>query len=188
MFDYLSNPDEIYRRSFAEIRCKSEFGKMSNLEVNLSVRLIHACGIPGISKDLRFSPSAIPKGIAALERGQKIFVDSSMVASGIIKENLIYGNKVICTLNQVRRSVNKNEKKITRSAAAVELWRDQLDGAICVFGNAPTALFRLLELINSGSPRPAMILAFPVGFIGASESKQAVTEHSCGIPYITLLG
>ncbi len=188
MFNYISNPEEIYKRSFSEIRQLAEFGEMSEEQVNLSVRLIHACGIPEITRDLRFSSSAINCGLRALEDGKSVFVDAAMVKAGIIRRKLKFGNKIICTLNKVGTANREEKNNFTRSAAAVDLWQNDIEGCICVFGNAPTALFRLLELINLGGPRPALILAFPVGFVGAAEAKQAVIDHSCGVPYITLLG
>ena len=188
MFNYISNPKEIYELSFARIRKGADFGELKKSEIDIAVRLIHACGVLEIAKKLRFSPGAVDAGVAALTKGKKIFVDTNMVKAGIIKKNLNRNTKVICTLNNVGSKHKNNLKGLTRSAAAVDLWEDEIDGGIAVIGNAPTALFRLLELINMKRVNPALILAFPVGFVGAAESKEAVSSHSCGIPYVTLLG
>ena len=192
MFSYISSPDEIYQKSFSMIRKITDFGNLTQSEVEVAVRLIHACGMPEIVQNLRFSPNAINAGKEALKSGKQIFVDSKMVKAGIIRKNLKYGNPITCSLNKIRSKnkvlTNPQGREVTRSAMAVELWKDDLAGCIVIIGNAPTALFRLLEMINSGCPLPSLILGFPVGFVGAAESKEALTISSCGVPYITLLG
>ena len=188
MFDYISNPSDIYSCSFKQIRNQANFDGMCDGQINVAVRLIHACGMLDIVKDLRFSAGAVKVGKKTLETSTQIFVDSEMVGSGIIKSQLSLGSRICCTLNNRNNIKYAKERGMTRSAVAVDEWVDHLGGAIVVFGNAPTALFRLLELLNQGVIKPALILAFPVGFVGAEESKKAVCEFSCGVPYITLLG
>ena len=185
---YLTNPDEIYRRSF----------EMINQEVDLSVlpvqsrpvaeRVIHACGMPEILPELKISPDLVEAVRQALANGAPIFVDAEMLKSAIIPRMLPKCTKVICELNHPQAAKIGKAKNITRSAAAVELWGDKVKGAVVVIGNAPTALFRLLELIDEGTPKPAAIIAFPVGFVGAAESKQVLDDNPRGIPYATLLG
>jgi precorrin-8X/cobalt-precorrin-8 methylmutase len=187
-FDYIKDPDEIYRRSFATVRSEADLSAFNALEADVVVRLIHACGMIDIAEDVRISNGAAVAGVEALSRGANILVDVEMVGSGIIQSRLKNGNSVLCTLNN--QSVPEMAKVLgtTRSAAAIDLWDDKLDGSIAVFGNAPTALFHLFERIEAGGPKPALILGFPVGFIGAAESKQALTEYSHDVPYMTLLG
>jgi len=188
VFDYLKDPSEIYRRSFATVRAEAELDQFTGLATNVVVRMIHACGMVDIAPDIRISEGAAEAGVRALETGCPICVDAEMVGAGIIRQRLRRHNPVICTLNDPAVVDMAADLTTTRSAAAVELWRDQLEGCIVVIGNAPTALFHLLEIINQGGPRPALILGFPVGFIGAAESKQALSQQSDGVPFITLLG
>ncbi|MDA0656166.1 MAG: precorrin-8X methylmutase [Proteobacteria bacterium] len=181
--DYIRDPDEIYRRSFALVAKEADVSEISADAIPLAHRLVHACGMPDITQELDISPTAIANGRQALTAGKPIFADCTMVASGIIRKRLQAGNDIICTLNDaVTNGVT------TRSAAAVELWRSHLDGAVVAIGNAPTALFRLLELLADGAPKPAVILGFPVGFVGAAESKAALAKANHGVPYITLRG
>jgi len=187
-FDYVKDPDEIYRRSFANVRAEASLDRFSDSAAAIAVRLIHACGMVDIASQLRFSDSAPEVGHAAVKNGVPIFVDSKMVGSGIIQNRLHQNNQVICTLNDDRVPDLAAKLGTTRSAAAVDLWGDCLEGAIAVFGNAPTALFHLLENIAVGGPKPAIILGFPVGFIGAAESKDALIDHAGDVSYITLLG
>jgi len=187
-FDYVKDPAEIYRRSFATVRAEANLERFSDSAAAIAVRLIHACGMVDIADNLRFSDSAPEDGQGALKNGVPIFVDAKMVGSGIIQNRLHQNNQVICTLNDDRVPDLAAELGTTRSAAAVDLWGDRLEGAIAVFGNAPTALFHLLENIAAGGPKPAIILGFPVGFIGAAESKEALVTHAGDVPYITLLG
>jgi len=188
VFDYIKDPEEIYRRSFATVRAEAQLAEFSEPAANVVVRLIHACGMTDIVNDVRISENAVAVGVAALGAGCPIFVDAEMVGAGIIRHRLPDNNPVICTLNEPQVAARARELATTRSAAAVDLWLDRLAGGVVVFGNAPTALFRMLELIAEGAPEPALILGFPVGFIGAAESKSALTRHSRGIPYMTLLG
>ncbi len=185
MFEYLRQPEEIYRRSFATINAEADLDNVPADIGPLAIRIIHACGMIDIVNDLRFSRGAGEAGRTALGQGATVLVDASMVGSGIIGSRLPAANKVICTLDQVDRSVRLND---TRSARAVELWRDNLKGSVVAIGNAPTALFRLLEIIAGGAPKPALILGFPVGFVGAAESKDALIAHAGTIPYVTLRG
>jgi precorrin-8X/cobalt-precorrin-8 methylmutase len=188
MFDYIRDPAEIYKKSFSLVRAESDLSGFDAAEATIAVRLIHACGLPAITADLVFGDGAVAAGRAALAAGAPVLVDSEMVAHGIIRDRLPAGNDVVCTLNDdgVRgAAVNGNT---TRSAAAVDLWRDRLDGAVVAIGNAPTALFRLLELLADGAPRPALICGFPVGFVGAAESKEALIEGASGVPCIALQG
>lgn len=153
----------------------------------MALRLIHACGMPDIVADLAFSDHAVDAGRAALAAGAPVLVDAEMVAHGIVRARLPADNAILCTLNRAPVRSAAKRLGITRSAAAVELWRPHLDGAVVAVGNAPTALFRLLELIAEGAPRPALILGFPVGFVGAAEAKAALAA-SDDIAFVTLRG
>jgi len=187
-YAYICDPDEIYRLSFASIRAEADLSAVpADLEA-LAVRLIHAAGDPGIAADLAWSEGAGEAGRAALRRGAPILVDTNMVATGIIRARLPAGNAVVCTLTEPGLAEAARAAGTTRSAAAVDLWRDRLEGAVVAIGNAPTALFRLLELLDAGGPRPALILGFPVGFIGAAESKDALIDHAGGVPFVALRG
>lgn len=183
MIDYLRDPAAIYRRSFEIIRAETDFAGLPPDAEPIATRIIHACGMPDIVRDLRISNDFAAAAKHAIAAGKPIFVDAEMVRHGIIGKDL----DVVCTLNDPRAREIGIATGNTRSAAAVALWRDRLDGAITVIGNAPTALFALLELIDAGA-KPAAIAAFPVGFVGAAESKQALHETPRGIPYATLLG
>jgi len=187
-FDYLRDPAEIYQRSFELVR---EAADLTGIEADMepvALRLIHACGIPDILDDLTHSPGAAAAGRRALEAGAEILVDAEMVASGITRSRLPADNAVCCTLNDEAVPELAAELCTTRSAAAMDLWLPRLAGSVAVFGNAPTALFRLLELLAEGAEPPALILGFPVGFVGAAESKDALMEHAGDIPFITLRG
>ena len=188
MFDYLRDPAEIYRRSFAAIEAEADLARFSGAERRLAARLVHACAMPEVAADLVFSGDPAAAGQAALAAGAPILVDAEMVARGVIAARLPAESKVICTLNGDGVAARAQAQGTTRSAAAVEDWLPHLQGAIVAIGNAPTALFRLLELLAGGAPRPAVILGFPVGFVGAAESKQALIDHSGGIPFATLPG
>lgn len=187
-FDYIRDPAEIYRRSFAALREAADLAHVPAPLVPMAERLIHACGVPEIAHDLAWGGDAAQAGQAALAAGAPVFTDAEMVAAGIMKTRLPAANDVICTLNDARTPGLAKAGATTRSAAAVELWQDRLAGAVCVFGNAPTALFRLLELLADGAPAPALILGFPVGFIGAAESKQALIDHAGAVPFVTVKG
>lgn len=187
-YDYIKDPAEIYRQSFSIVRGEADLECLPEDLKPVAVRLIHACGMTDIPQDLAYSADVAFAANEALRQGAPVLTDVEMVAHGIIRKYLPAENQVICTLNQP--GVPELAKKLgtTRSAAAVELWRPHLEGAIVAIGNAPTALFHLLEAIASGAPKPAAILGFPVGFVGAAESKQALAMSKLGIPFITLCG
>ncbi|HJP23232.1 MAG: precorrin-8X methylmutase [Alphaproteobacteria bacterium] len=185
--DYIRDPAEIYRRSFAQVRAETELDGLPAELVPAAVRIVHACGMPEVVVDLAYAPEVADAASSALAAGAPVIVDCRMLASGLIKERLT-ANEVICTLNEPEVPGLAEAGQTTRSAAAVELWRPHLDGAVVAIGNAPTALFRLLEVLADGAPKPAAILGFPVGFVGASESKQALAEGDHNVPFLTLLG
>lgn len=188
MYDYLKDPAAIYAKSFATVEAETDLSGLSPILQKMVVRIIHACGMPEIRSDLRFTSDVAEAAAAALTSGASVLSDCEMVRNGIIAKFLPANNKVICTLNNETVPNLAANLKTTRSAAAIELWEPHLDGAIAVFGNAPTALFHLLEIIEKGGPKPAAILAFPVGFVGAAESKQALVDAKLNIPFITILG
>jgi precorrin-8X/cobalt-precorrin-8 methylmutase len=188
MLDYIRNGDDIYRKSFAMIRAEADLNPLSEDLADVAVRLIHACGMTDIVQDLTASADAVRVGRNALIAGAPIFCDSQMVANGITRKRLPANNEVICTLNhpevpEIARRINN-----TRSAAALDFWQARIAGAVIAIGNAPTALYRLLELLDGGLPQPALILGFPVGFVGAAESKTELATNSRGVPFITLQG
>lgn len=187
-YDYIREPEAIYVASFAAIRAEADLAFLPADLQPLAIRVIHAAGDPAIASRLVASREAVAAGHAALAAGAPILVDTAMVAAGIIRRQLPAGIQVICTLTAPEVAETARAIGNTRSAAAVELWRPMLDGAIVVIGNAPTALFHLLEIIDAGGPRPALILGFPVGFVGAAESKEALIAHDAGIPFIALRG
>lgn len=187
-YDYVRDPAEIYRLSFATIRAEADLAALPAEMEALAVRMIHACGDPRIVADLAFSDGAAAVGRAALAQGAPVLVDTEMVAAGVIRSRLPAHNRVICTLGEPGVGEDAEALKTTRSAAAVDRWRPYLEGAVVAIGNAPTALFRLLELLDAGAPRPALILALPVGFVGAAESKEALIAHPAAPPYIALRG
>jgi precorrin-8X/cobalt-precorrin-8 methylmutase len=188
LYDYIRNPEEIYRRSFAAIRAEVDLSQLPPDLEAVAVRLIHACGMPDIVQDLAFSSAAATRGRRALASGTPILVDTEMVAHGIIRSRLPLANRVLCTLGGDAVRERARAGATTRSAAAVELWLPYLEGAVVAIGNAPTALFRLLELFDEGAPRPAVVLAFPVGFVGAAESKDALANHPAKVPFVTVRG
>jgi precorrin-8X/cobalt-precorrin-8 methylmutase len=171
---YVRDGDEIYRRSFATIRAEADLSRLPQDVAQVAVRMIHACGQVDLVDDLDYSPGVVAAGRAALRDGAPILCDAQMVASGITRARLPAGNDVVCTLRDPRVPALAAELGTTRSAAALELWRDRLDGAVVAIGNAPTALFHLLDMIDAGAPRPAAVFGIPVGFIGAAESKDAL--------------
>jgi len=171
---YVRDGDEIYRRSFATIRAEADLSRLPPDLAQVAVRMIHACGQVDLVDDLGYSPGVVAAGRAALRDGAPILCDAQMVASGITRARLPAGNDVVCTLRDPRVPALAAERGTTRSAAALELWRDRLDGAVVAIGNAPTALFHLLDMIDAGAPRPAAVIGIPVGFIGAAESKDAL--------------
>jgi precorrin-8X/cobalt-precorrin-8 methylmutase len=188
MLDYIRDGNAIYQKSFATIRAEANLSILPpDLEV-VAVRLIHACGMTDIVSDLAYSEDVVKIGRAALKNGAKILCDAQMVANGVTRKRLPANNPVICTLNEPEVPELAQQIGNTRSAAAIELWRSHIEGSIIAIGNAPTALFRLLELLDQGLPKPAVILGFPVGFVGAIESKAALAENSRGVPFLTIHG
>ncbi len=188
MLDYLRDPGEIYRRSFEIIRSETDLSSLPEALHDLAIRIVHASGQPGLVADLAWTADVVEAATAALRGGAPILADSRMVADGVIVRRLPRSNPVICTLYDPAAAEQAKAGATTRSAAAVDLWGDRLDGAVVAIGNAPTALFRLLERLLEGGPRPAAILGFPIGFVGAAESKQALIDAGLGIPYVTLRG
>lgn len=188
MLDYLRDPAEIYRRSFATIRAEADLARLPKALEPVAVRLIHACGMTDILGDLAFSADVAERGRAALAAGAAVLCDSRMVADGIVRSRLGAANEVLSLIDGAEVVGLAKRLGTTRSAAAVELWRPHLAGAVVAIGNAPTALFRLLELLDGGAAKPAAILAFPVGFVGAAEAKAALVANSRGVPFLTLRG
>jgi len=186
-FDYIKDGDEIYQRSFAIIRAEADLGRFSAEEERVAVRAIHASGTPDLAADILFSPGAAKVGMEALRRGRPILCDSQMVAHGVTRARLPANNEVVCTLSDPETSRLAASLQTTRSAAAIDLWLDRLAGAVVAIGNAPTALFRLLELLDRGAPMPACVIGMPVGFVGAAESKQALIAFERA-PYIVVRG
>ena len=186
--DYLRDPKAIYAESFRRVRAASDLSRVPAELESVALRLVHACGMPEVLDDLVWSDDLAGAARQALAYGAPVLADCRMVAEGVIKSRLPAENDVLCTLPDPRVPALAQELETTRSAAAVELWRDRLAGAVVAVGNAPTALFHLLELIEAGGPRPAAILGFPVGFVGAAESKQALAAGDHGVPYLALKG
>jgi precorrin-8X/cobalt-precorrin-8 methylmutase len=185
---YEKDPAAIYAQSFATVQAEARLERFAPEMQPVITRLIHACGMVEIADRLAFSPEASAAGRNALTRGAPILCDCEMVAAGIIRRNLPSANPVICTLNDASVPGLAADIGNTRSAAAVRLWRDQIEGAVVAIGNAPTALFHLLELLDLGWKPPAVILAFPVGFVGAAESKAELAANPRSVPFITLRG
>ncbi|MDA8232070.1 MAG: precorrin-8X methylmutase [Magnetospirillum sp.] len=186
MADWLRDPEEIYRRSFAIIRAEIDLERVPDDLRDLAVRVVHACGMTDVIADMAWSDGAGASGRAALAGGAPILADVEMVAHGIIRRRLSADNPVVCTLGMPEAADVAAHMATTRSAAAVELWRPMLAGSVVAIGNAPTALFHLLEMIDAGAPKPALVLGFPVGFVGAAESKEALAAS--GLPFVTLRG
>jgi precorrin-8X/cobalt-precorrin-8 methylmutase len=184
---YVRDGAEIYRNSFAIIRAESDLARFKAHEEKVVVRIIHACGMIDIADDVVMSPTFAENARAALLRGAPILCDAKMVAHGITRTRLPRNNGVICTLDDPTVAQLATEMENTRSAAALELWRPHLEGAVVAIGNAPTALFRLLDMIEAGAPRPAAIIGVPVGFVGAAESKQALAAQS-RVPFLVVRG
>lgn len=185
--EYVRDGAEIYRRSFAIIRAEADLARFDADEARVAVRIIHACGMVEIARDLVFSPGFVSAARGALLEGQPIFCDSKMVANGITRARLPADNEVICTLEAPDIAERAARAGTTRSAAALDLWLERLDGALVTIGNAPTALFRLLELIDAGAPKPAAVIGMPVGFVGAAESKEALARHGA-MPFLIVKG
>jgi len=178
----------IYRQSFAIIRAEAELDGLDPVLERIVVRMIHACGMVDLARDVAASPGFGAAAERALRDGAPILCDTSMVASGVTRTRLPADNEVICTLSDPRVPALAAELATTRTAAAMELWRERLAGALVVVGNAPTALFRLLELIEDGAPRPAAVVGVPVGFVGAIESKVALAEHPAALEHLVVHG
>jgi precorrin-8X/cobalt-precorrin-8 methylmutase len=184
---YLRDPDAIYAQSFATIRAEADLNGIPPELQDVVVRMIHASGLIDLPADLRFSEDFVSIAEFALVERAPIFCDTEAVAAGITRR-FLRGNEVVVTLNDARVPALARQLETTRSAAAVDLWRDRLGGSVVVIGNAPTALFRLLELLEQGAPRPAAIVGMPVGFVGAAESKFELSTGNSGVPYLTLHG
>ena len=172
--EYERDGAAIYRQSFATIRAEADLAGLPDDVARVAVRMIHACGQVDLVADLAFSPAVVERARTALDAGAPVLCDAEMVAAGITRRRLPKDNDVVCTLNDPRTPGLARDLGTTRSAAALELWRDRLDGAVVAIGNAPTALFHLLEMLAAGAPRPAAVLGIPVGFVGAVESKDAL--------------
>jgi precorrin-8X/cobalt-precorrin-8 methylmutase len=183
---YLRDPAAIYRASFAAIAREAPLDTLPEDLRPVALRLVHACGMPDIVGDLAWTPDAVRAGRAALGAGAVILVDATMVKVGI--RSGARANPILCTLDDHASAASAAAQATTRSAAAVDGWRDRLEGAVVAIGNAPTALFRLLELLAEGAPRPALVLGFPVGFVGAAEAKDALIAFRPQVPHIALRG
>ena len=188
MEPYLKDPQAIYEASFAIVRERTALDRLPADLHDVAVRVVHACGMPDIVTDIDASDDFVASALSALRDGAPLLCDCAMVASGITRRFLPDGNDVKVTLNDARVPALAANLQTTRSAAAVDLWRDDMAGAVIVIGNAPTALFRCLEVISDGGPRPAAIIGCPVGFVGAAESKQALATHDAGVPYFAIQG
>ncbi len=188
MRPYLKDPAAIYAESFATVRREARLDRFDAGMQALAIRVIHACGMVEVADRLAFSEGAFRNGAGALAGGAPVLCDCEMVAAGIIRRALPAGNEVVVTLNDVGVPDLASTLETTRSAAAVEIWRDQIDGAVVAIGNAPTALFHLLERLDEGWPKPAVILGFPVGFVGAAESKAELTDRPRGCDFVALRG
>ena len=186
--DYLRDPKAIYAESFRQVRAASDLSRVPAALESVALRLVHACGMPEVLDDLVWSDDLAATARQALADGAPVLADCRMVQEGVIRSRLPARNAVICTLQDPRVPALARELETTRSAAAVELWRPDLTGAVVAVGNAPTALFHLLEMIQDGGPKPAAILGFPVGFVGAAESKQALVAGGHGAAFLALKG
>ncbi|RTL96950.1 precorrin-8X methylmutase [Ancylobacter aquaticus] len=187
-FDYERDGNAIYERSFAIIREEAELGRFTPDEADVAVRMIHACGLVEAAFAIDFAPDLVRAARNALHAGAPILCDAQMVAHGVTRARLPAQNEVICTLREPDVPELAERLGTTRSAAALELWRDHMEGAVIAIGNAPTALFRLLEMLDAGAPKPAAILGIPVGFVGAAESKDALALGDHGVPWLVVRG
>jgi precorrin-8X/cobalt-precorrin-8 methylmutase len=185
---YLRDGTAIYRKSFAIIRAEADLSRFTTDEADIVVRMIHACGQVDVARHVVFGGNLVGAARDALIAGAPILCDAEMVTHGITRSRLPARNAVICTLNDPRTPEIAAKSKTTRSAAALDLWREQLEGAVVAIGNAPTALFRLLEMIDAGAAKPAAILGVPVGFVGAAESKEALVANALGLPFLIVRG
>ena len=188
-YTYEKDGMAIYRQSFAIIRAEADLSAFSEAEADVAVRMIHACGQPEVAPHIAFHPDVVAAARAALEGGAPILCDAEMVARGVTRARLPADNAVLCTLRDPAVADLAQRLGTTRSAAAMELWGERLDGAVVAIGNAPTALFHLLERLEAGDwPRPAAIIGIPVGFVGAVESKEALRDSPCGVPWLVVRG
>lgn len=188
MFQYEKDGPAIYRQSFATIRAEADLAGLPADISQVAVRMIHACGMVDLVRDIDFTPGVVADARRALRSGAPILCDVAMVASGVTRKRLPADNEVICTLSDPAVPDLAAKLGTTRSAAAMELWRDRMEGAVVAVGNAPTALFRLLEMIEEGVPRPAAVIGVPVGFVGAAESKDALADHPSGLEHLVVRG
>ena len=186
--DYLRDGATIYRRSFAIIRAEADLSRFTADEADIAVRMIHACGQVDVAQHIVFGDNLIAAARNALTASAPVLCDAEMVAHGVTRARLPARNEVICTLNDSRTREIAAKLKTTRSAAALDLWRERIEGAVVAIGNAPTALFRLLEILDAGAPKPAAILGIPVGFVGAAESKEALAANSRRVPFLIVRG
>ncbi|MFF3849288.1 precorrin-8X methylmutase [Streptomyces sp. NPDC002328] len=187
-YDYEKDGAAIYRQSFATIRAEADLDGLPADISRVAVRMIHACGMVDLVRDLDCTPAVVTRAREALRSGAPIFTDVQMVASGVTRKRLPADNDVLCTLSDPTVPDLAAKLGTTRTAAAMELWRDRLEGSVVAVGNAPTALFRLLEMIEEGAPRPAAVIGVPVGFVGAVESKEALATHPSGLEYLVVRG
>ncbi|WP_054308121.1 precorrin-8X methylmutase [Mesorhizobium sp. 1M-11] len=187
-YDYIHDGNAIYERSFAIIRTEADLSRFSEAEADIAIRMIHACGQVEAAPHFVFSPDFATAARNALKSGAPILCDAEMVSHGVTRARLPSGNDVICTLRDPRTADIAKAIGNTRSAAAIDLWTDRLEGAVVAIGNAPTALFYLLEKLRDGAPKPAAIIGMPVGFVGAAESKDALAENSYGVPFAIVRG
>ena len=185
--DYIRDGAEIYRRSFAIIRAEADLARFTPAEERVAVRIIHACGMPEVAQDIVMSPGFADNARWALVAGAPILCDAKMVANGITRARLPSANEIVCTLDDPSVPGLARQLGNTRSAAAMELWRDRMAGAVVAIGNAPTSLFRLLEMLDEGAPAPAAVIGLPVGFVGAMESKQALAADG-RVPFLIVKG
>jgi len=186
-YDYVREGAEIYRRSFAIIRAEARLSRFSAAEEPVVVRMVHACGLVELADDVEMSPDFADAARKALQGGAPILCDSKMVANGITKARLPAANRIVCTLDDPRVPEMASRIANTRSAAAMDLWADQLGGSVVAIGNAPTSLFHLLEMLDAGAPKPAAVIGLPVGFVGAAESKDALAADK-RVPYLIVRG
>ncbi|AVH43020.1 precorrin-8X methylmutase [Agrobacterium tumefaciens] len=187
-YDYIRDGNAIYERSFAIIREEADLSAFTEEQADIAIRMIHACGQVEAASHFRFSPDFVAAARGALRAGKPVLCDAEMVAHGVTRARLPADNEVVCTLRDARTPELAKKIGNTRSAAALDLWAEKLDGALVAIGNAPTALFYLLEMLEKGAPRPAAIIGMPVGFVGAAESKDALEASSLGIPYAIVKG
>jgi precorrin-8X/cobalt-precorrin-8 methylmutase len=188
VLDYIRDADEIYRQSFATIRAEADLTRFPDDVARVVVRLIHTCGQPDVTEHIAFTRDVVVRARAALDAGAPVLCDSSMVAAGITAARLPAGNDVVSLVRDARAAELAERIGNTRSAAGVQLWADRLDGAVVAIGNAPTALFRLLELLDDGVPAPAAVLGGPVGFVGSAQSKQELIDDPRGMSYLVVTG